>query len=144
MSPPLQEAASTADNPGSSDRVGAPEQNESVWDVIAELYPRMQSDPTGQKALRKLQNETGWFEPDARIEMRIKSPSRGDIIILLDKPIAGYVSEIISSTAQMPLPKTRSGRGFNARMKANTPKKNTPEMHVAKQSHHGGHTETDQ
>lgn len=121
MTSPPSRMRLTADNPGSLDRVGAPEQDHTVWDVISELFPYIKSDPTGRAALRKIQKNIGWFEPDAQVEMRIKSPSRGAIIINLDQTLAGYVSELISVMAETPLPKTRSGRGYNARLKKNTP-----------------------
>lgn len=125
-SPPLHEQQNVSHGPGSSDRFDTPEDQE--FDVLAglrQLFPTSWADPTGQKALRNIQKQLGYIEPDAELELRIKSKSRGIIGIRLDYEIKGFIAELLGRFGQ--ISETRSRNGYRARVRPyESPTKNNP------------------
>lgn len=123
MSPPGEDALTASDGPESSDWPDAREADQDdTFDLregILTLFPITHSDPTGHKALRKIQKQLGYFEPDAEVHMQIKSKSRGNINIRLDFELKSMIAELIHRAGEVT--PTQSGHGYRARAKKKTP-----------------------
>lgn len=135
MPPPLQEQHQVSHGSESLDWPDTDGTDQGVdydpWTFIEKLFPSTHHDPSGRKVLRELQKSIGYVEPDAEIFLRIKSKHRGNIDVRVDFEMKSMLVELLERAAE--ITQTQSGERYRARIK-----KNTPEMHVAKQSHHGG------
>lgn len=118
MSPPL-EAAPAPYGFESSDWPGPDHEEFDVREGIMKLFPITHNDPTGQKALRAIQKQIGYFEPEAELHLVIKSKRRGNIDIRIDYELKSMVAELVNRAGTVT--PTKSGERYRARIKKNTP-----------------------
>lgn len=123
MSPPGREALTASHGLESSDwpdaREADQEESFDLREGILALFPITHNDPTGQMALRKIQKQLGYFEPDAEVFLQIKSKSRGNINIRIDFELKSMIAELIDRAGEVTPTQSRSG--YRARIKKKTP-----------------------
>lgn len=132
--PPLKEHESFARNPdesrsGSNEEVLVDRLRKKHYESRSEYFSTQpHRDPTLETVIRKLEN--GF----RKMKITVTDEHGLNTTVFIDEGAALHLIDYLAENVS--IRSTRSGMGWRA-----SPRDQTPVLHVAKQAHHGGHTE---